>query len=479
MSSANYILLGNMPDGQTQRFVLKGAYMTVGRQGDILLHHSGVSRQHALLEFREEGWLLSDMGSRNGTMVNGVSVQRRILVPGDIVTFGRVKMKFDTEGGDYIDEDETSVLTSGFLTTGGGVPESVTALVGRSEALQQAMRLARRAAKSDATVLIFGESGTGKELFSRLVYDASNRRGKPFIPVHSSAIEPNLLGSTLFGHEKGAFTGAVAQKKGLFEEADGGTIFLDEIGELSADMQVKLLRVLQEGEFMRVGGTSPIHVDVRVICATNRDLAAAVKEGKFREDLYYRLNVIQISLPPLRERTGDVPDLVNHYIDLLGGRTRSISAEAMAALVRYSWPGNIRELRNMIERTLVLSERDRLELSDFPPEITALGGGAHAAPSPSGHGVPDAPQSAGHDVHDAPQQIDDLAAMELRHIKSVLEQCHGNKRLAAERLGISRSTLYEKLKLECPDCGQQECPETGHSDNGHQESSENGGNSSK
>ena len=425
--------------------------MTVGRQGDILLHHASVSRQHALLESREEGWLLSDMGSRNGTTVNGVSVQRRVLVPGDIVSFGRVKMKFEAEGGDYVDDAETSVLTTGMLTTGGGVPESVSALVGRSDALRQAMQLARRAAKSDATVLIFGESGTGKELFSRLVYDASTRRGKPFIPVHSSAIEPNLLGSTLFGHEKGAFTGAVTQKKGLFEEADGGTIFLDEIGELSADMQVKLLRVLQEGEFMRVGGTAPIHVDVRVICATNRDLAAAVKEGKFREDLYYRLNVIQISLPPLRERTGDVPDLVNHYIELLGGRTRSISAEAMAALVRYSWPGNVRELRNVIERTLVLSERDRLELSDFPPEIVGRGDtGTTDIPSASKMAVRHSVGESSSSAVNSASTSDDLAEMERRHIQSVLDQCNGNKRLAAERLGISRSTLYEKLKLSVP-----------------------------
>lgn len=457
----NATLKGTMPDGKQELFVLTGGSMTVGRQGDILLHHASVSRMHAALERREEGWMLSDLGSRNGTTVNGVSVQRRLLMPGDIVAFGRVKMRFDFEGD--ADDAETSILTTGAISFS-DITESASALVGRSEALQQAMKLARRAAKSDATVLIFGESGTGKELFSRLVYEESNRRSKPFIPVHSSAIEPNLLGSTLFGHEKGAFTGAVAQKKGLFEEANGGTIFLDEIGELSADMQVKLLRVLQEGEFMRVGGTQPIHVDVRVICATNRDLKAAVDEGKFREDLYYRLNVIQISLPPLRDRAGDVPDLVNHYINLLGGCTRSISPEAMEALVRYSWPGNVRELRNMIERTLVLSENDRLELSDFPPEITASCMAGHVIPNAPDElrRVEDNPPYQGaRRVGDTPpyrdtRQVEDnppyqgdgnLAEMERRHIQKVLEECNGNKRLAAERLGISRSTLYEKLKL--------------------------------
>ncbi len=464
MPLTNYILLGDTPDGQAQSFVLKGGCMTIGRQGDILLHHASVSRHHAQLECRDEGWLLSDLGSRNGTMVNGVSVQRTVLVPGDIVSFGRLKMKFEVEGGDDNDEAETSVLTTGLLPTG-ELPASAVALVGRSEALQQAMRLARRAAKSDATVLIFGESGTGKELFSKLVFEESARRDKPFIPVHSSAIEPNLLGSTLFGYEKGAFTGAVAQKKGLFEEADGGTIFLDEIGELSADMQVKLLRVLQEGEFMRVGGTAPIHVNVRVICATNRDLAVAVKEGTFREDLYYRLNVIQISLPPLRERAGDVPDLVNHFIDLLGGRVRGISAEAMAALVRYPWPGNVRELRNVIERSLVLSEHDRLELSDFPPEIVKSGGGDCGTAGPGVLNVP-MPQSAGPGSLGAQPQSS-LADIEAAHIRSVLEACGGNKKLAAERLGISRSTLYEKIK-GCPISGQESpqdpapCSEIGH-----------------
>ena len=478
MEEFSYVLSGDSPDGGSVRFVLTGDRLTVGRQGNLLLPQASVSRNHAILEKREEGWIVSDLGSRNGTTVNGVTIQRHKLCSGDIVSFGRVKLRFDVEGAEGLEDAATSAMTVGTLS--GLLAESAQSLVGRSDALKSAMQTARRAAKSNATVLIFGESGTGKELFAHLVYEESNRREKPFIPVHSSAIEPSLLGSTLFGHEKGAFTGALTQKKGLFEEADGGTIFLDEIGELSADMQVKLLRVLQEGEFMRVGGTAPIHVDVRVICATNRDLAAAVKEGKFREDLYYRLNVIQISLPPLRERLGDVPDLVRHFISLLGGCTRSISNEALVALSRYPWPGNVRELRNCIERALVLSSNDRLEVGDFPPEIV------REATSPSLRSSSEGDESSLPSVRngkeacipceDRGQKVSassaslppttdtasSLAEMERRYIQSVLDQCKGNKRLAAERLGISRSTLYEKLREGCPETGQAGCSGSGH-----------------
>lgn len=257
-----------------------------------------------------------------------------------------------------------------------------------------------------------------------------------------------MLSSTLFGHEKGAFTGADKQKLGLFEEADGGTLFLDEIGELSQDMQVKLLRVLQEGEFMRVGGTEPVKVDVRVLTATNKDLARLVAEGKFREDLYYRLNVIQITLPPLRDRPGDVEDLVRHFVSEIGGPTRSISSEAMSVLSAYSWPGNVRQLRNVMERTIILSQNDELQPEDFPPEI-------RATRSPTGEGV--VATQSGH--VGAYPRTDNLADVEGAHIRATLEACGGNKKLAAERLGISRSTLYEKLK-ECPIFGR-DCLDTG------------------
>jgi DNA-binding NtrC family response regulator len=302
-------------------------------------------------------------------------------------------------------------------------------IVGRGAALLQVMRQAGKAAKHDATVLIRGETGTGKELFARLIVEESPRREKPFIPVHCSAIDENLLGSMLFGHEKGAFTGAVGLKKGVFEEADGGTIFLDEIGELSLSMQVKLLRVLQEGEFMRLGGTKPLRVNVRIIAATNRDLEKAIRDGQFREDLYYRLNVISLRLPPLRERREDIPELVRHYVEQLSRETArgacTVSDEAMARLGEYDWPGNIRELRNVVERGLVLAEGGAITEDDLPIEVAARA--ARAAGAPEGHS---------------------LERVEQGHIQNVLRDCGGNKRLAAERLGISRSTLYEKLKGE-------------------------------
>jgi DNA-binding NtrC family response regulator len=306
-------------------------------------------------------------------------------------------------------------------------------IVGRSKVLQEAVALARKAAVADSTVLLRGETGTGKELFARLIFSESTRRVNAFIPVHCSAIEETLLGSALFGHEKGAFTGAVAMKRGLFEDADQGTIFLDEIGELSASMQVKLLRVLQEGEFMRLGGNKTITVDVRVIAATNRNLEAAVKAGTFREDLYFRLKVIELTLPPLRARAGDIPDLVNHFIQDMGATivtpARRISAEAMTALQGYPWPGNIRELGNVIERSLVLADGPELTLKDLPAELT---GSAPARTSSAGM---------------ADSRKMSLEEVEARQIRRILDECGGNKSKAAQRLGISRSALYEKLKL--------------------------------
>lgn len=314
-----------------------------------------------------------------------------------------------------------------------GAAPTTPVIVGRSDELRQALDMARKAARSQATVLIRGESGTGKELFARLIAAESPRRHGPYICLHCSAIEPTLMGSTLFGHEKGAFTGAIGRKKGIFEEADGGTLFLDEIGELNTEMQVKLLRVLQDGEFMRIGGNQAFHCDVRVIAATNRNLEEAIKTQQFREDLYYRLNVVAITLPPLRTRTSDIPDLAKFFLaefkTTMYTLVDDISSEALQALRRYPWPGNVRELRNAIERALVLGENSSIGIKDLSDNI-ANGMVATAA-----------------EQQNCSSETDSLTlqSIEQRHIQEVLSQCGGNKKKAADQLGISRSTLYEKL----------------------------------
>ena len=286
-------------------------------------------------------------------------------------------------------------------------------------------------APSDATVLIMGESGTGKEVVANAIHHNSPRAGEPFIKVSCAALPETLLESELFGHEKGAFTGAVARREGRFQLAHRGTIFLDEVGEMSPAIQTKLLRVLQEKEFEPLGSTRTIKVDIRVIAATNRDLEKDVKEGRFREDLYYRLNVVPLTLPPLRERREDIPLLADHFLALYREKNRKpvrgISGKALDLLVRYDWPGNIRELENVIERAVILSRDEVLVPADLPPQIRML--------SPE----------EGKDAFAIPAGMS-LEEVERALIVKTLDETGGNRTRASEILGINRRTLQNKLK---------------------------------
>jgi len=299
-------------------------------------------------------------------------------------------------------------------------------LIGVSPAMQEIFRTVQRIARTDVTVLITGESGTGKELVARAIHNHSSRAKNPFLTVNCSALTETLLESELFGHAKGAFTGAVAAKKGLFEDADGGTLLLDEIGDMEPGAQAALLRVLESGEVRRVGETRPVAVDVRVLASTNRDLGGAIRQGKFREDLYYRLRIVPIRIPPLRERPEDILPLAQHfagrYAERFGRAAVRLGNEAGSVLMRYTWPGNVRELEHAIERAILLSEGEVIQPGDLPPEIA----------QPSVDATNTAPMT--------------LAELEKQHILQRLDQCGGNRSEAARQLGISRNTLARKLK---------------------------------
>ncbi len=299
-------------------------------------------------------------------------------------------------------------------------------IIGKDAQMQNIYRLIEDIAPTDATVLIQGESGTGKELVARAIHQQGLRKDRPFIVINCSAYPATLLESEIFGHEKGAFTGAVRQKIGRFEQADGGTVFLDEIGEIAPSAQIKLLRVLQSRKFERVGGEETLKVDVRILAATNKDLLKEVTNGSFREDLFYRLNVIPIHLPPLRKRRNDIPLLARHFLQRFAieqhKEIQDFSSEAMRRLLDYPWPGNVRELENSIEHAAVLAKRTTVEISDLPSPIR------EATPS---------------DDSDAPGTI---VENEKKLLQEVLEECGWNKKKAALQLGISRSTLYEKIK---------------------------------
>src|SRR5262245_29423658 len=302
-------------------------------------------------------------------------------------------------------------------------------VVGKSPAINLAVEVARKAAQSRSTILLLGESGTGKEIFARAIHKWSERRNQPFIAINCVGLSKDLLESTLFGHERGAFTGAVEQKKGKIELAHGGTVFLDEVGDISPELQTKLLRFLQEREFERVGGTQPIHVDVRVLAATNRDLLSAIKAGRFREDLYYRLNVIPILLPPLRERREDIPVLAKYFLRRFAAETKKnftgIDADAEAKLVAHEWPGNVRELANVIERAVVLGQGPEVTLDDLPPRIV-YSEGERTAEGLSYRAAVDAARA---DV-----------------IRRTLVTTRGNRAAAARILGLHKTHLRNLMK---------------------------------
>jgi len=311
-------------------------------------------------------------------------------------------------------------------------------MVGGAASMLEVYRLVARVAPTTSTVLIQGETGTGKELIARAIHSASRRPDQPFVTVDCSALAETLLESELFGHVRGAFTGAVSDKRGLFEAASGGTTFLDEIGEITPCMQAKLLRVLQEREVRRVGGTESFKVDVRVIAAANKDLGALVGDGKFREDLFYRLSVVTIVLPPLRERRDDIPLLARHFLDgYLAENDRTpcaISPEAMSLLVEYDWPGNVRELQHAIERAAALTPNCVIVPDDLPPKLSDAAGHAGSAAAP----------------------VLSLQEVVKGHLRRALKQAGWNKKLAAQLLGIHRRTLYRLTKRHGIPLGKHE-----------------------
>jgi DNA-binding NtrC family response regulator len=328
--------------GTEQVYPLGSTRLTIGKDSsnDVVLDDHFVSSRHARLEPRDGGWYLVDLGSTNGTLLSGASITHGEVMPGAVITVGDTELVLELDG-------EEPLPLNGESTFEG--------MYSRDPGMRQAFEVIERVAPTEATVMIMGETGTGKELVARALHARSGREGV-FIPVNCSAITESLIESELFGHEKGAFSGADRLRKGAFEEADGGTLFLDEIGELPLEQQAKLLRVLEEGEVRRVGATRPIRVSTRIVAATHRDLRAQVRAKKFREDLFYRITVIPVQLPPLRSRRGDIGTLARVFLARAApaGRKVEWAPDALAKLEGYDWPGNIRQLKNVVQRALLL-----------------------------------------------------------------------------------------------------------------------------
>jgi transcriptional regulator with GAF, ATPase, and Fis domain len=407
--------------------------VTVGRSliCDLVLGDKAVSGTHFEVVASERGFLLRDLDSRNGTFASDLRVREVWIKPGAVIRAGQSHVRFDTSEGSI--DIELSAQ------------DRFHELIGSSVRMREIFATLEKVSPTELTVLVRGETGTGKELVARAVHRASRRASQPLVVQDCSAIPHNLVESTLFGHERGAFTGATDRHRGSFEQADGGTIFLDELGELDLALQPKLLRVLENREIKRVGGDRPIPVNVRVVAATNRDLRQMVNEGKFREDLYYRLSVVAMELPPLRERPEDVPLIVQHLLEDLGTRlgggskkSFTVAADAMARLKGYPWPGNVRELKNTVERAASLADglelgvRDLMPSSQKTPALSAAGGNAEQFVE---EGLP---------FKEAKQKVLDVFVA--AYLKALLDKHGGNVTRSANAAGLTRYHLRELAK---------------------------------
>ncbi len=420
-------------------------------EATIRLEGEGVSRRHAEIAYARGRWMVRDLGSRNGTFVNSLPVRESELSPRDVIVLGTIELLV------VLREPGTEPpRTPNCEDASGTLPLALTplvGLVGESGSMQAVRDAIRRVAPLDVTVVLRGESGTGKELVARAIHAASTRRAGPFVTVNCAAIPEALVDSELFGHERGAFTGATSERMGRFEEVSGGTLFLDEVGDLPLAVQASLLRVLEDGILRRVGGKKDLRVDVRVVAATHRDLERAVRRGGFRNDLYHRLNVFEIAIPPLRDRVEDLPLLAAHFFSgisaTIGCAPLRLSDEAMALLRSHPWPGNVRELRNVLERaaisarsavigpgdiqlaplSLAIGESEDQDADSIPAASGSAFGSRTGASPPRGESLPE-----------------HLTQRERDIVRAALEASHWNQSEAARRLGVSESKIRKCIR---------------------------------
>ena len=442
-------LVAERDDGSVAEYIFDQPSVAIGAMddNDLVIDDVTVSRYHCRIYQDENHYMIQDLGSTNGSFVNRVRIKDAFLKPGCTISVGKSDLRFQS-----LDERITIQAVK---------REKLGSIVGKSTRMREIFHVLERIAPTGATVIIEGETGTGKEVVARTIHEASRRSDKPFVVFDCGAVPENLIESELFGHEKGSFTGAIMARQGLFEVAQGGTIFLDELGELSLDLQPKLLRALEQREIRRVGSNKPIKIDVRVVAATNRNLEQEVKAGRFREDLYYRLSVVRLILPPLRERVEDIPLLAKHFLAIgsfnkVDGRPRirGIARDTLDSMMAYRWPGNVRELLNIVERACAYADGDYLHPEHLPENISGVGI-VHRRPEPvasrQGADRDRAEPDMGKPFKEAKE--DWVSSFERDYIVSLLKKNSYNISHAAREADIDRKyfrKLMKKYEIAAP-----------------------------